>query len=64
VPFFELVAGQRGAGAAALVGQDGYLVDEVGVLGPAAGDDRADVPDVFAVEPGDDVLEPGPDLLA
>src|SRR5674476_1101514 len=64
VPLFEYVAGQRGAGSAALVGQDCDLVDEVGVLGPASGYDRADVPDVFAVEPGDDVLEPGPDLLA
>ena len=64
MPLFERVAGQRGAGSAALVGQDCDLVDEVGVLGPAAGDDTGDVPDVFVVEPGDDVLEPGPDLFA
>jgi len=36
VPLFERVAGQRVAGSAALVGQDGDLVDEVGVLGPSS----------------------------
>ena len=63
VPLFERVTDQRVTSSPALVGQDGYLVDEVGMLRPAAGNDRADVPDVFAVEPGDDVLKPGPNLL-
>jgi hypothetical protein len=40
VPLLEHVAGTRGAGSATLVGQDRDLVDEMGVLGPAAGDDR------------------------
>ena len=55
VPFLEGVAGEAEAGAAALVGQDGDLVDEVRVLGPAGRDDAGDVPDVLEVEPGDDV---------
>ena len=38
VPFFEGAAGGVDAGSAALVGQDGDLVDEVRVLRPAGGD--------------------------
>ena len=35
VPLLERIAGQRGAGVSALVGQDGELVDQVRVLRPA-----------------------------
>lgn len=62
VPFFEGVAVQRECGAAALVGEDADLVDEVGVEWPAGGDHAGvGVPDVFVVEPGDDVGVPVPD---
>ena len=56
VPFFEAAAGDVESGAAALVGEDGDLVDEVGVLWPAGWDHAGVVvPDVFVVEPGHDL---------
>ena len=64
VPVFEGVAGVGVAGAASLVGEDGEVVDEVGVFGPAGGDVGRGVPDVFVVEPGDDGVEPDPELEA
>ena len=52
VPVLERVGGERDAGASALVGEDGDLVDEVGVLGPAGRDHAGGgVPDVLGVEP-------------
>ena len=52
------------AGAAALVGEDGEVVDEVWVFWPARWDEPVGVPDVLVVEPGDDVVEPDPELEA
>ncbi|MEP7369388.1 MAG: hypothetical protein ABI662_07020 [Dermatophilaceae bacterium] len=60
VPVFEGVAAVGEAGASSLVGEDGEVVDEVGVVGPAGGDDAVGVPDVLVVDPGDDVVEPYP----
>jgi hypothetical protein len=62
VPVLEGVAGVGHAGASSLVGEDGEVVDEVGVFGPAGGDEAVGVPDVFVVDPGDDVVEPDPEL--
>ena len=64
VPVLECVAGVCQAGASSLVCEDGEVVDEVGVLGPAGWDDAVGVPDVFVVDPGDDVVEPHPELEA
>ena len=64
MPVFEGVGGVGVAGAAALVGEDGEVVDEVGVFGPAGGDVAGGVPDVFVVDPGDDGVEPDPELEA
>ena len=64
VPVLKGVAGVSHAGASSLVGEDGEVVDEVGVFGPAGGDEAVGVPDVFVVEPGDDVVEPDPHLEA
>ena len=60
VPLLERVAGQGFAGSSALVGQDGDLVDKVGVEGPAQRDHGSDVPGVLVVEPGHERLQPGP----
>ena len=64
MPFFEGVAGNGLTGSAALVGQDGDLVDWVGVSGPARWDEVGRVPDVFGVDPVDDGLKPFPQLGA
>jgi hypothetical protein len=39
-------------------------MDETGTLGPTTGNGHGYVPDVYVVEPGDDVLETGPDFFA
>ena len=64
VPFLECVGVEGVAGAAALVGEDGDLVDEVGVFWPAGRDRAVGVPGVFVVDPDDDGIEPGPQVGA
>lgn len=65
VPFLKAVAARVDAGAAPLIGEDGDLVNEVGVMGPAGRDHACGrVPDVFGVEPGDCIIEPLPEVLA
>ncbi len=52
MPFLKGVAVEGEVGAAALIGKDADLVDQVGVERPAGGDDACvGVPDVFVVEP-------------
>jgi hypothetical protein len=62
VPLFHQVAGEGGAGLVSLVGEECDLVDEVGVVWPAGGDVAADVPDIFGVDPGGDLVQPSPQL--
>ena len=60
--FLEGVARGPHAGASSLVGEDGEVVDEVRVFGPTRRDECLCVPNVFVVDPGDDVVEPDPHL--
>ena len=62
VPFLWCVAGEAEAGAATLVCRNRDLMHQVAMLWPARRDDAGSVPDVFVVQPGDDSLQPGPDL--
>ena len=55
----------RHGGEDAGAGDDGEVVDDVGVVRPALGNARAvDVPQVLGVDPGGDVVEPAPELGA
>lgn len=65
MPFLERAAGEVERGAAALVGEDGEFVDDVGMVWPAGWDDAGGgILHVLLVKPGDDVVEPGPQLGA
>jgi hypothetical protein len=62
VPLIQRVAGERLTGAVALICENGDLMYKVRMLRSAGRDDVGDIPDVLVVQPGDDSLQPQPDL--
>jgi hypothetical protein len=62
VPLIQRVAGERLTGAVALTCENGDPMHKVRMLRPAGRDDIGDIPDVLVVQPGDDSLQPQPDL--
>jgi hypothetical protein len=63
MPLLRRLTGERLTGAVALIGENSDLVHQVRMLRPAGRDDIGDIPDVLVVQPGDDSLQPRPDLL-
>jgi hypothetical protein len=62
VPLLQRLTGERLTGAVALICENGDFVHKVGMVRPADWDDIGDVPDMLVVQPGDDSLQPQPDL--
>jgi hypothetical protein len=62
VPLLQRLTGERLTGAVALICENGDLMHKVRMLGPAGRDDIGDIQDVLVVQPGDDSLQPRPDL--
>jgi hypothetical protein len=64
MPLLQRLTGERQTGAVALIGENSDLVHHVTMLRPARRDDIGDIPDVLLVQPGDDSLQPRPNLLS